>query len=266
MKNYFILAILTISALAMLARLMSTTMQGFVPGKADANLIPFLLIFAAIAALLSNLKDVTELLQRFLPPQGPAAADSVSRQDAPGLDQRNRSRMVEKVQAIWIKGVLERALNPSSRIPLSLLNASGAVILPFNIEVQDVNHPPKPLAAERKMIDVFDQMGGALLILGGPGSGKTTLLLELARDLIRRAQQDAHQGVPIVLNLSSWAYKRKPISQWMIEEMCIQYHIPSKIAASWLAADALLFLLDGLDEVSPEHRLDCVNADRKSVV
>lgn len=260
MKNYFILAILTIGGLAMLARLMSATMQGFVPGKADTNLIPFLLIFTAIAALLSNLKDVTELLQRFLPPQGPAAADPVSRQGAPGLDQRNRSRMLEKVQAIWIKGVLERAFNPSSRIPLSLLNASGAVILPFNIEVQDVNHPPKPLAAERKMIDVFDQMGGALLILGGPGSGKTTLLLELARDLIRRAQQDAHHGVPIVLNLSSWAYKRQPISQWMIEEMCIQYHIPSKIAASWLAADALLFLLDGLDEVSPEHRLDCVNA------
>lgn len=31
------------------------------------------------------------------------------------------------------------------------------------------------------IIDVFDQMGRSLLILGAPGSGKTTMLLELAR-------------------------------------------------------------------------------------
>ena len=40
---------------------------------------------------------------------------------------------------------------------------------------------------------MFEQMGGALLILGAPGAGKTTLLLELARDLIARAEQnDGH--------------------------------------------------------------------------
>ncbi|NEP54549.1 MAG: hypothetical protein F6K65_39475, partial [Moorea sp. SIO3C2] len=43
----------------------------------------------------------------------------------------------------------------------------------------------------QKVIEVFNQedIAGKLLILGAPGSGKTTMLLDLAKDLITRAQQ-----------------------------------------------------------------------------
>jgi len=59
----------------------------------------------------------------------------------------------------------------------------------LNALVQELSHPSYNLPAGTPMITVFEQMGGALLILGAPGAGKTTLLLELARDLIARAEQ-----------------------------------------------------------------------------
>ena len=55
------------------------------------------------------------------------------------------------------------------------------------------------------MRTIFDQFDQTLLLLGAPGSGKTTLLLELARDLIERAENDSDHPMPVVFNLSSWA-------------------------------------------------------------
>src|SRR5258708_27922951 len=46
------------------------------------------------------------------------------------------------------------------------------------------------------------------LILGEPGSGKTTLLLQLARELLDRAEQDETHRMPVVFNLSSWADRK----------------------------------------------------------
>lgn len=86
------------------------------------------------------------------------------------------------------------------------------------------------------------------------------LMLELARDLIRRAQWDPSQPIPIVLNLSSWAYKRKPLGQWLLDELVLQDQMPRQVGADWLEAGALLLLLDGLDEVRAEHRQECVRA------
>jgi predicted NACHT family NTPase len=48
---------------------------------------------------------------------------------------------------------------------------------------------------------VFDDMGGELLILGAPGSGKTTTLLELAGELLARAEAEDGQPIPVVFNL-----------------------------------------------------------------
>jgi eukaryotic-like serine/threonine-protein kinase len=37
---------------------------------------------------------------------------------------------------------------------------------------------------------VFDTVGGGLFILGAPGAGKTTMLLQLAEELLDRAEGD----------------------------------------------------------------------------
>jgi GTPase SAR1 family protein len=111
-----------------------------------------------------------------------------------------------------------------------------------------------------RIIEVYDQLGGELLVLGAPGSGKTTMLLELARDLLARAAQDERQPMPVVFNLSSWAERRPSIAAWLVDELSARYDVPRSIGELWVDSDQVLPLLDGLDEVAPEHRAACVEA------
>jgi len=103
-------------------------------------------------------------------------------------------------------------------------------------------------------------MDRSLLILGAPGSGKTTLLLELARDLLDRATQDQAHPIPVVFPLSTWSESRKPLVEWLKDELNLRYDVPRAIAKEWVVTDQVLPLLDGLDEVKAEHRAACVEA------
>jgi NACHT domain len=172
--------------------------------------------------------------------------------------QRNRRTMLTKVKSIWIDGLLAQSLANELRIALDLTDQPDAVDLPLIALVQELHHPPRPLPSGTPIINVFEQMGGALLILGAPGAGKTTLLLELARDLIARAELDEEHPIPVVLNLSSWAEKRRPLKEWLVEELNRLYDVPRKQAQAWIDADVVLPLLDGLDEVAAGQRGDCV--------
>ena len=79
---------------------------------------------------------------------------------------------------------------------------------------------------------MFDELGKAMLILGAPGAGKTTLLLELTRDLLDRAEQDASHPIPVVFHLSSWAVRRRPLADWLVDELAERYYVPRKLARS----------------------------------
>src|SRR5262249_50195056 len=125
----------------------------------------------------------------------------------------------------------------------------------------------RPLPAGTQIVQVFDAMDQALLILGAPGSGKTTLLLELARDLLTRAGDDPAHPIPVVFPLATWSVSRKPLVEWLRDELNFRYDVPRAIAQQWVGSDLLLPLLDGLDEVKAEHRAACVaaiNAFRQS--
>src|SRR5262249_1924247 len=61
-------------------------------------------------------------------------------------------------------------------------------------------------------------------------------------------------------NLSSWAVQRRPLADWLVEEMNTKYQVPRNLALSWVKADQVLPLLDGLDEVALPHRSACVEA------
>jgi DNA polymerase III delta prime subunit len=111
-----------------------------------------------------------------------------------------------------------------------------------------------------RLIDIFDRLDHALLILGAPGAGKTTLLLTLARELLMRAAQDPEQPIPVVFPLSSWAQRRCPLADWLVDALREQYDVPRKLGQAWITADAILPLLDGLDEVALEYRAGCVEA------
>jgi len=174
--------------------------------------------------------------------------------------QRNRQAMLELVKNTWVKGVLEQSLHGAAMIELGMEERADAVERPWDMVLQRPDQPNRSLPRGTKMVDVFDEMNRALLILGEPGSGKTTMLLELARQTIAHAEGDPAQPIPVVFNLSSWVEKRQSISDWLVDELNAKYNIPKRVARPWIENDDLLVLLDGLDEVRLEHRNACVKA------
>ena len=116
------------------------------------------------------------------------------------------------------------------------------------------------VVSDKKIGEIFDELGRALLILGEPGSGKTITLLELARDLIARAEVDPSQPFPVVVNLATWIDPRQTLFDWLTNEISDKYKIPAKFTRTWLEENRLLLLLDGFDEVRAENRGACVKA------
>jgi DNA polymerase III delta prime subunit len=187
------------------------------------------------------------------------AAEHAAKQAAKP-DTSNRHRMLAEVRRIWIDGYLKHSLDSLVRIELGLEEAPDAVSRPWDLIVQQPGRVPRSLPPDQAMGTTFHELGQALLILGAPGAGKTTLLLELARDLLDRAEQDPKHSIPVVFHLSSWAVQRRPMADWLVDELRERYYVSRKLARAWIDAEQVLPLLDGLDEVAPEHRAACVEA------
>jgi DNA polymerase III delta prime subunit len=183
---------------------------------------------------------------------------------APGMTaaptDRNRQRMLKRVHATWIAGVLEQSLHGAALMVLGLEEKADVLDNPWRLLMQEVDRAAQPLPDGTRIIEVYNATEGGLLILGEPGAGKTTLLLELARDLIDRAQTSENAPIPVVFNLSSWAKKQPALSNWLVEELSIRYEVPRRLGQSWVSEDRLLLLLDGLDEVASAARKDCIEA------
>jgi hypothetical protein len=64
--------------------------------------------------------------------------------------------------------------------------------------------------------------------------------------------------MPVVLDLSTWAFDRDPLGNWIVDELSQSYQVPRTVARSWEEAEAVLPLLDGLDEVDEQARDACV--------
>lgn len=172
--------------------------------------------------------------------------------------RRNRSQMLAKVRAFWIIGVLEQSLQGVAPIALGLQEQSEAIVNPWQLVVQESNQPAHPLPQGTGITQVYDKAAGELLILGEPGSGKTTLLLQLARDLLDRAEHDESLPMPVVFNLFSWAVKQQPLPDWLTQELSNKYQVPHRLAQAWVDTEQILPLLDGLDEVPQEERASCI--------
>jgi DNA polymerase III delta prime subunit len=137
---------------------------------------------------------------------------------------------------------------------------------PWSARVAQQSQSPQPLAAGTRIVEVFahPEFDRQLLISGEPGAGKTTMMLELAEDLLKRARADNAQPIPVLLNLSSWNWKnpQQSIFDWLVGELS-KYGIPQDLAQRWLKEKQLLPLLDGLDEVAPQHQKACAVALNK---
>ncbi|MBV7339935.1 CHAT domain-containing protein [Chloroflexi bacterium TSY] len=197
------------------------------------------------------------------PPQQPirdgVASRTTSNQATHGLDILRR-----KVQQYWIEGVLEHSLFQQTLHDLGMETMGDAVENPWGTHLERAGEPSRALAQDQSIVDVFDENGGLLLLLGEPGSGKTTTLLVLLRTLLQRMESDtepvAVQSVPVVFNLSSWSRDFPLLENWMADQMSLQYQIPRVASQSLLTAGHILPLLDGLDETSHDARPSCVEA------
>jgi len=174
--------------------------------------------------------------------------------------RQNRLLLLKRVRAFWINGVLNHSLHGQMPITLELHQVPDVLANPWYPIVQESDPSQQPLQPGTHIITVFDEALGELLILGEPGSGKTTLLLELAQNLLDRAEKNEGHPLPLIFNLSSWATKPQPLSHWLIEEMNKRYQIPHVLAQALIEAEQVLPLLDGLDEVASADRALCVDA------
>jgi len=117
------------------------------------------------------------------------------------------------------------------------------------------------------IVEAYDEASMGLLLLGAPGAGKSTLLRELACELLNRAEQDSEHPIPIIMNLSSWASKKFSLVKWLIDQLQEVYTLPRHLSQSWIERNQLLFLLDGLDEVTASDRptlIQYINAYRET--
>jgi DNA-binding SARP family transcriptional activator len=175
-------------------------------------------------------------------------------------EQRQRYNMLKTVHTFWIQGVLENSLHGAMLLELGMKQEVDAVDHPWDTLLRMPGSPDRTLPPGTTILNVFDKLNGKLLILGDPGSGKTTTLLELARDLLIRAGQDEAHPIPVIFNFSSWSQDQKPLVEWLVDELEGKYQAPRIVAEEWVKRDALLLLLDGLDEIADHQRGACIQA------
>ncbi len=206
---------------------------------------------------------MTQFDQRYQQVETQYNADHITIQQPPlSLTEKqrklNRTRMLNRVQAIWIDGVFEPSLQGAAPIALEVQKKPNVVMTPLWQVLREFDKTGPFSSATTSIVQVYDHASGEVLILGEPGAGKTTLLLELTRDLLDRAHQDESHPIPVVFPLSSWAKKRLPLTEWLASELSSRYQVPLLLANSWIEADQVLPLLDGLDEVDAPYREACV--------
>ncbi len=111
------------------------------------------------------------------------------------------------------------------------------------------------------IIDVFDreEIGGKLFIFGESGSGKTTELVKLAQNLVQRAMEDEEEPIPVLFSLPSWNQDNQSLEDWLVQELRgVKYGIREDRARKLVQEQAIIPLLDGLDELAVPRQPKCV--------
>lgn len=96
-----------------------------------------------------------------------------------------------------------------------------------------------------------------LVVVGEPGAGKTALLLSLAETLAARARQDLSLPVPVVIDLGGWQ-RDDDFGEWLLRVLSSRYRIGARLGRVWLRQGSLVLLFDGLDDLTPADRVECL--------
>jgi hypothetical protein len=99
--------------------------------------------------------------------------------------------------------------------------------------------------------DAFSRYEGRVLLLGAPGAGKTTTLLAFARDRIAARLHDPSAPLPLLAPISTWdSIGQTPLPDWLASQVPM---LDRDTIASQIAANKMLLMLDGLDELGRER-------------
>ncbi|MEL5955636.1 hypothetical protein AADR41_12795 [Streptomyces sp. CLV115] len=179
----------------------------------------------------------------------------------PGAGERAlaRAALLHAVRRNWTDGA-DRSWERSVRIELGLAEQQAAVHDPWGAPRLSTGGQGSgvPLPAGTRVDQVFDRHRGQLLVLGAPGAGKTSRMLELTEKLIETAERDGTAPVPAFLLLTDW--HGEPFAQWILDELHTRYRVPRATGLALLRDNGIALVLDGLDEVAPDLRGDCVRA------
>ncbi|MEV5197670.1 NACHT domain-containing protein [Streptomyces sp. NPDC053720] len=182
---------------------------------------------------------------------------------APELDADERARaraaLLHAVRRSWTDGA-DRSWERSVRIELGLAEQQAAVHDPWGAPrlVTGGRESGVPLPAGTRIDEVFERHRGQLLVLGAPGAGKTSRMLELTERLIEAAERDGTAPVPAFLLLTDW--HGEPLARWILDELHTRYRVSRATGLALLRDNGITLVLDGLDEVAPDLRADCVRA------
>jgi hypothetical protein len=102
-----------------------------------------------------------------------------------------------------------------------------------------------------------------LVVLGDPGSGKTVLAVRFLLDVLARRRQG--EPVPVLFPLSTWRPDREGLYAWMAGRLASDYPalgVPLTSGTTrgreLLAADRILPILDGLDEIPNPLQMEAI--------
>ena len=175
------------------------------------------------------------------------------------FSEQNRTHMLRRLRLRY-EQMLAQSLQGAVQVELGLASRPAAVQNAMGLSLRLPDQPEQALLPHTSISEAYERAQHELLILGEPGAGKSTLLLELALHLTQRAEQDATQPLPILLPLSTWAVKRRPLQDWLSEQFALLYDVPRGLSQQWTQGQQLLPLLDGLDEMEPAASAECIAA------
>ena len=168
-------------------------------------------------------------------------------------ETRTRTMLLERVERLWLSGVLDRSLGGGGAIELGLREAPELVEPPFR-DFGITETAPRTISS-RELQHALNESHGSLLITGPPGSGKTTLLLLLCRELWRTSTLFPEAPAPAVLSLSTYEPETRAgrslsehFGRWVVDELVTKYGLPRPTVRRWFDESGIVLLLDGLDE------------------
>jgi NACHT domain len=239
-----------LSLLVNIASTWLTSPQGIIPANSPFGWLvihwPITLLVGSLLLLIAGVSWVLSREQRPEPV-------SIS------LRQQNRTRMILRLRRSY-QDLLDQSLEGMAWMELTLSERPDALLNASTLLFRSATLPEHPLPVGTSILSAYDQSGHELLILGVPGAGKSSLLLRLAQQLVERAATDATHSLPIILPLSSWAAKKPPLHEWLSEQLTQIYDVPRQLSEHWVQEEAILPLLDGLDEMDASSYPACIAA------